>query len=140
MAAMELQAQSPKPMAKIDWALLEGVTAVRVNDAFSSHYAGENGGHEQWLLDSMGHNRAAMLGFGAGMVGVEYVQRRYIFKRHPWISRAIMIGDIAGTGYASIHNWSFGPEPTRGRRTVASARCTENPLLLEAHPICPLCM
>jgi hypothetical protein len=95
---------------KLDWALLGSVSAVRVNDAFSTHYASGNGGTDRFLPDSMATSRPAMLGYAAAVTGAQYLQRRYIFRSHPWVGRAIMIGDIAFTGYCGSHNWTIGKQ------------------------------
>ena len=97
----------PKPQM-FDRILIVGTGGVQIEDALSTHWMINHGGHETELPSAMAKSLPAMLTFGAAKSYGEY----RLAIHHPKLARWVRIADFTGTGFAATRNWFEGSHPT----------------------------
>src|SRR6267142_1700380 len=92
--------------------LLRADFAIRINDAASTYVMDGTGVcptcRETQLPSALAKNLPGMLMYSFAVhEGIKYGSELLWRHNHHRMARALVIGDIAGDGYAGMHNWTI---------------------------------
>ena len=106
-----LYAQLPDaPLPARDRYLMDGVAAVRFEDAISTRYMLHHGWHEAILPADLANSTPGMFAFGAACTYAQFQASKWLIRHHHrTLATVSEVVHIAAVGYFATNNWRATP-------------------------------